>query len=101
MVRGVDIDRAASERLLLKKALDRYETEVCDTKRPSIARREKPANANPKVKLGDYSLAALTPDIVAGYRDQQLAEGLSANTVRLDLALLSHLYTVAIKEWRT
>jgi len=45
MVRGVYIDRAASERMLLKKALERYEAEVCPTKRPSTARREKPASA--------------------------------------------------------
>ncbi|MDH3643982.1 MAG: tyrosine-type recombinase/integrase, partial [Gammaproteobacteria bacterium] len=100
MVRGVYIDRAASERTLLRKALDRYEAEICPTKRPSTARREKPASANLKAALGDYSLAALTPDIVAGYRDQRLADGLSASTVRLELALLSHLFTVAIKEWR-
>ena len=78
MVRGVYIDRAASERLLLKKALERYEAEVCPTKRPSTARREKPASANLKAVLGDYSLAAITPDLVAGYRDQRLEEGLSA-----------------------
>jgi len=51
MVRGVYIDRAASERLLLQKALDRYEAEVCATKRASTARREKPASANLKAKL--------------------------------------------------
>jgi hypothetical protein len=90
MVRGVYIDRATSERMLLKKALDRYETEVCPTKRPSTARREKPASANLKAALGDYSLAAITPVIVTGYRDQRLEEGLSASTVRLDLALFSH-----------
>jgi hypothetical protein len=100
MVRGVYIDRATSERMLLKKALARYEAEVCPTKRPSTARREKPASANLIAALGDYSLAALTPDIVANYRDQRLQEGLSASTVRLELALLSHLFTVAIKEWR-
>jgi len=100
MVRGVYIDRATSERMLLKKALARYEAEVCPTKRPSTARREKPAGANLKAALGDYSLAALTPDIVANYRDQRLAEGLSTSTVRLELALLSHLFTTAIKEWR-
>jgi len=29
----------------------------------------------------------------------RLSEGLSASSVRLELALLSHLYTIAIKEW--
>ncbi len=29
----------------------------------------------------------------------RLSEGMSASSVRLELALLSHLYTIAIKEW--
>ncbi|MDA1075480.1 MAG: site-specific integrase [Proteobacteria bacterium] len=100
MVRGVYIDRASSERMLLKSALKRYAAEVIPTKRPSTARREKPASDNLNAVLGHYSLAALSPDIVAGYRDRRLSEGLSASTVRLELALLSQLFTVAIKEWR-
>jgi hypothetical protein len=52
MVRGVYIDRATSERMLLKKALARYEAEVCPTKRPSTVRRKKPASANLKAALG-------------------------------------------------
>jgi integrase len=53
---------------------------------------------------------AITPDLAANYRDQRLAgdidpkSGLrrprAANTIRLELALLSHLFTIAIKEWR-
>lgn len=100
MVHGVYIDRASSERMLLKSALKRYAAEVIPTKRLSTARREKPARDNLNAVLGHYSLAALSPDIVAGYRDRRLADGLSASTVRLELALLSHLFTVAIKEWR-
>ena len=50
--------------------------------------------------MGNYSLAAITPDLVAQYRDQRLESGMSNNTVRLELALLSHLFTIAIKEWR-
>ncbi|MET0073992.1 MAG: site-specific integrase [Candidatus Thiodiazotropha lotti] len=37
---------------------------------------------------------------MARYRDDQLALGKSNNTVRLELSLLSHLFTVAIQEWR-
>ena len=100
MVRGIYIERAASERTLLNVALDRYILEVSSTKRPSTARREKPSAENLKAELGKYSLAALTPDVIAAYRDKRLTAGLSASTVRLELALLSHLFTVAIKEWR-
>ncbi|MDT4851235.1 Phage integrase family protein [compost metagenome] len=37
---------------------------------------------------------------MASYRDQRLAEGLAAATVRRELALISHVFTIARKEWR-
>ncbi len=100
MVRGVYIDRAGSDRLLLKHALDRYLREVSTTKRATTANAEGHKAKTLKESLGAYSLAAITPDIVALYRDERLEAGKSNNTVRLELALLSHLFTTAIKEWR-
>jgi integrase len=60
--------------------------------------------------LGKYSLAALTPEVIAKFRDARLAgedrkdefgapRPRTNNTVRLDLALLGHMFTIAIKEW--
>src|SRR5699024_8434236 len=40
------------------------------------------------------------PDVVAAYRDKQLADGKARDTIRLQLALLSHIFEIAIKEWR-
>jgi len=100
MVRGVYIHRAGAEKLLFDKALERYLAEVSASKRKSTAYGEsRKANALKK-KFDPYSLAAITPDLVAEYRDERLAAGKSADTVRLELALLSHLFTIAIKEWR-
>ncbi|HHH43805.1 MAG TPA: site-specific integrase [Gammaproteobacteria bacterium] len=100
MVRGVYIDRTEAIQLLLKKALDRYLLEVSSTKKPSTHAAEKHKAKALKAELGDYSLAALNPGLIAKYRDDRLAAGKSANTVRLELSLLSHLFTIAIKEWR-
>ena len=100
MVRGVYIDRAGSDRILLKDALDRYLREVSSTKRSTTAYAEGHKAKALKQSLGAYSLAAVTPDLVAQYRDKRLEVGKSNNTVRLELALLSHLFTIAIKEWR-
>jgi len=100
MVRGVYIDRAGSDRILLKHGLDRYLREVSSTKKPSTHSAEKPKAKALKASLGDYSLAAITPDLVAKYRDERLESGKSPSTVRLELSLLSHLFTIAIKEWR-
>lgn len=36
---------------------------------------------------------------LAAWRDAKLKAGAKANTVRLDLAVISHLYTIAAKEW--
>lgn len=106
MVRGVYIQRSASERLTLKNALERYLREVSPTKskgsHESDVSRSKPLISS----LGSYSLAAITSDLAAKYRDERLAtvseqtkKPISASSVRLELALLSHLYSVAIREW--
>lgn len=106
MVRGVYIQRSASERLTLRNALGRYLREVSPTKskgsHESDITRSKPLISS----LGSYSLAAISSDLVAKYRDERLAtvseltkKPISASSVRLELALLSHLYTVAIREW--
>jgi len=73
--------------------------EVSPTKQASTQDRERLRAQILQDRLGDYSLAAITSDIVARYRDERLDEGRSNNTVRLEIAFLSHLFNVAIKEW--
>jgi hypothetical protein len=99
MVRGVYIQRTPSERMTIREALARYEKEIVPTKRESTQRREGCRTREINAYFGDYSLAAVTPDLVARFRDMRLGAGKSNNTVRLELALLGHLFTVAIKEW--
>lgn len=109
MVRGVHMQRGPSERTTVAAALDRYLGEVTPTKRPSSQAGEKLRARILKRHFGAYSLAAVTPDLVAKFRDERLAgdldrrtrkrKPLAANTVRLELALLSHLFSVAMREW--
>jgi len=110
MVRGVFIQRGTAERLTVTTALNRYLAEVSPTKRELSAKSDLNRSKSLIKAMGKYSLAALTPEIIAKYRDDRLA-GLdrkdangkpkprSANTVRLELALLGHMFNVAIKEW--
>jgi len=107
MVRGVYVDRTQCEGLTVAAALDRYLREVSPTKSAGSRRTEITHAAILKSRLGGYSLAALTPDIVAKYRDGRLRETsarwrrpISPSTVRLELAMLGHLFEIAIKEWR-
>jgi integrase len=110
MVRGVHIVRATAERMTLAAALKRYTAEVTPTKRPSTLEGELRRAAILERHLGKYSLAALNPEIIARFRDMRLAGEdrkddngkpvpRANNTVRLELALLGHLFTIAIKEW--
>ncbi|MGH8657516.1 MAG: tyrosine-type recombinase/integrase [Gammaproteobacteria bacterium] len=99
MVRGVYLDRAPSERITLKNALERYMHEVAPAKQANTHDRERVRAQILSERLGSYSLAAITPNIVARYRDNRLDEGKSNNTVRLELAMLSHLFNTAIREW--
>jgi hypothetical protein len=72
MVRGVYIQRSASERMTLESALKRYLTDITPTKKSSSQKSER-LKANTLIKhLGKYSLAALTPELVANYRDKRL-----------------------------
>lgn len=106
MVRGVYIERSSSERLTLESALKRYLAEVSPTKASKTHQSEQATAKILISRLGKYSLAALSANVIADYRDTRLAEQTrrgtttSNNTVRLELALLSHLFTVAIREWR-
>jgi integrase len=50
-------------------------------------------------RLGQLSPAALTATRVASYRDARLADGVSGESVRKELALLSKLLKTAMREW--
>ncbi len=99
MVRGVYISRTGSERMTLQEALQRYLTEVTPTKKPTTQRSESITAQHLIGFLGKYSMAALSSELVASYRDHRLAAGKANNTVRIELAMLSNLFTVAIQEW--
>ena len=99
MVRGVFICRDAYERMTLGVALDRYAREVTPHKKPSTGARAVPRSGELTMQFGKYSLAAITPELVGTFRDRRLAAGKANNTVRLELALLGHVFTIAIKTW--
>jgi len=99
IVRGIYIPRNRSEKITITKALDRYLKEITPTKKSSTQKLEHKVSKVLRKYLGSYTLASLNTEHIANFRDQRLSLGLSTTTVRLELALLSHLYTIAIKEW--
>lgn len=99
MVRGVYLSRAPSEKLTVSAALKRYMEEVSVTKKATTQRSERFTSQHLDAYFGKYSMAAVSADLVAKYRDQRLVSGRSNNTVRIELAMLGHLFRTAIQEW--
>ena len=96
--KGTFVSLAEAEATTLYDALDRYEREVSKGKKGHGQEKYRiqswQANA-----LAMRSLASLRGADFAKYRDERLSVGAAAATVRLDLALISHVFTIASKEW--
>ncbi|MBR7519871.1 site-specific integrase [Pseudomonas juntendi] len=98
MSRARFVDMREAERTTLTEALDRYAREITELKKGAKQEMTR-INKWKKHALADKGLAALKSSDFALYRDGELKEGKSTATVRLDLAIISHLFTVAIKDW--
>ena len=100
MDRGVFVSRAEAENTTLAEALARYAQEVTPRKKATTASRERDRiRAWAASSLSQRSLASVRgKDVAEVLRDME-KRGLSANTVRLHLALLSHLFNTARTAW--
>ncbi|RMO28389.1 Site-specific recombinase XerD [Pseudomonas savastanoi pv. glycinea] len=74
MVRGVYIRRSGSEKMTLEAALKRYLSDITPTKKPTTQRGETSKAKKLIEHLGKYSMAALSAEIIASYRDKRLNE---------------------------
>lgn len=98
MDRGIFVSMAEAESTTLSEALERYEREVSKQKKGYDQERYRIRSWRAH-DLAMKSLASLRGADFAKYRDERLAVGAAAATVRLDLALISHVFTIAAKEW--
>ena len=98
IARGVFVSRAEAESTTMREALDRYQREIVPGKKNADreCRRVKGLQAR---TLARRSMASIQGKDIAAFMQQRQAEGAGPNTVRLDLALLSHLFNVARTEW--
>lgn len=97
MDRGIFVSQAEAERTTLKEALDRYRKEITPGKKGAQQEGSR-INILSRSSLAPRYLAAIRSTDVAKYRDERLDER-SPITVNNELILLSHLFTVARKEW--
>ena len=98
MTRGVFISRTEAEATTLGEALERYRVEITPRKR-AIGQENQRIDLWCRHKLASRSLASIRGKDVANYIREREAAGVGANTIRLELALLSHLFTIARSAW--
>lgn len=96
--RGIFVSRSEAEGTTLKEALERYIEEYL----PRLAHYDKniyTARALQRRKLADKFIAAIRVKDIADFIKERESEGVSGNTVRIDLAMLSRLFNVAMSDW--
>jgi len=98
MDRGVFISRVEAERTTLREALERYLEEVTPRKK-GAAREQVRIERWMDNHLSKRSLASLRGADFAKFRDDWRKTGKAENTIRLELALISHLFETARKDW--
>ena len=98
MDRGVYLDRSLAEKTTVGELIDRYRREVSPTKRGGYAERSH-LTAIAAHRISQYSAAAVDGGVVGGFRDDQLKDGCAPATVVRRLALLSHVFVIAGREW--
>lgn len=97
MIRGTFVSRKEAERTTIKDALERYRREITPTKKGAKRENDR-ILALQRHPIAAQSLAALTGARIATYRDERL-EQVGPSSVQKEIAILSHLYTIASKEW--
>lgn len=96
---GVFVSRNEAESTSFAKALEMYAEQVTSKKRSSASELSR-IQAMQRHPLALRSLASIRGSDMATYRDMRLEEGMAPATVRRELALISHVFTIARKEWR-
>uniref|UniRef100_UPI002605EEC7 tyrosine-type recombinase/integrase n=1 Tax=Acidithiobacillus sp. TaxID=1872118 RepID=UPI002605EEC7 len=98
MDRGVFVSRKEAENTTLMEALDRYAKEVSALKKGVTQEISMIGKIN-ESPLSSMFLAAIQGKDIAKYRDAMLADSYSPITIKRRLSLISHLFTIADKEW--
>lgn len=99
MDKGTFVSRTEAESTTLKECLVRYAQEVTPHKKGAT----KELSVLRKLQADDLAhrfIATIRGADVAEYRDKRLAQGYAAATVVRELAVLSHVFNTAIREWR-
>lgn len=91
------IGRSSDIKLTLADIIHRYAQEVASQKKGAAQELQRLERFG-KHPIARLDVGKITPAMITGYRDKRL-ESVATGTVRRELALLRHVFEVAMKEW--
>jgi len=92
------VDTTEARRTTLAEALDRYQREITPAKKGATQERNRISGWK-RTSLASKTLSRIRGTDVAKWRDERLEAGVSGQTLRNDLSLLSHVFKIARTEW--
>ena len=92
------VQRMQNQTFSFGEALDRYSEEILPSKKPSTQQRDRAIIKRLHADYGEMALAKIDGPLLSGIIRQWQARQ-SANSTRLYLAVISHLFNIARKEW--
>jgi hypothetical protein len=98
IIQGRHFPTTAAKRHTVSDLLERYRSDVLPHKRSSTIYDQVYHLRWWEAQIGHYLLSDITPACIVEYRDQ-LARTRENSTVRRYLAVLSHAFTLAVREW--
>lgn len=97
---GKWFEQAPGEEKTVRELLERYLQEhSARNKTPSSYRSDQCAQAHLVKAFGGHTLVALRPSLISDYKVKRRVAGAAAKTINNELAVLSHAFTLASKEW--
>lgn len=98
MDRGIYLNRTAAESTTLSELLTRYLNEITPEKKGANIEQYR-IKSWLNSPLARRRVSTLKTSDFASWRDARIKSGAAANTVRLELAIISNLFNVAKSEW--
>jgi integrase len=97
---GKWFEKLPGEDRTFREMMEKYMVEhSARNKAPKSHRRDKSLRDHLVGHFGDLTLAEITPSQVSEYKTKRRGEGASPRTLNYELALMSHAFNLAIKEW--
>ena len=97
---GKWFEKLPGEDRTFKEMMERYMTEhSARNKAPKSHRRDKSLRDHLVGHFGDLTLAEITPSHISDYKNKRRAKGAAPQTVNNELSLMSHAFSLAIRDW--